>query len=33
MADINNILQYINEYGYIFLAIVVFLEYLNSILG
>ena len=29
MADINNILQYINEYGYIFLAIVVFLEYLN----
>lgn len=29
MSDINNILQYINQYGYIFLAIIVFLEYLN----
>ena len=29
MADINNILQYIKQYGYIFLAIIVFLEYLN----
>ena len=29
MKDINNILQYIGQYGYIFLAIIVFLEYLN----
>lgn len=29
MTDINNILQYIVKYGYIFLAIIVFLEYLN----
>lgn len=29
MTDINNILQYIKQYGYIFLAIIVFLEYLN----
>ena len=29
MWDINNILQYIKQYGYIFLAIIVFLEYLN----
>ena len=29
MADINDILQYMNEYGYLFLAIIVFLEYLN----
>lgn len=29
MTDINNILQYIGQYGYIFLAIIVFLEYLN----
>lgn len=27
--DINNMLQYIGKYGYIFLAVIVFLEYLN----
>ena len=29
LVDINSMIQYIGKYGYIFLAIIVFLEYLN----
>ena len=29
VVDINTMLQYIGKYGYIFLAAIVFLEYLN----
>lgn len=29
MGDISNLLDYISKYGYLFLAIIVFLEYLN----
>lgn len=29
MSDINNILVYMSKYGYLFLGVIVFLEYLN----